>query len=202
STDRTPELLRESCRQRPWLRTLRHPRNLGLGSALRTAFAGELAPVICTIDSDCTYPPERLPELISLLEQGADLVTGSPWHPDNTEFEGASLRLFLSRAVSRAYRWITGTQIHTFTSLFRAYRRELVRQVSFHENGFAATAEILVRAVLQGFRVVEQPMPLATRRRGASKLRLLPSVSAHLRLLLATARWVWAHRRRKLGSLI
>lgn len=202
STDRTPDLLRDACRRNPWLRTLRHPRNLGLGAALRTGFAGELAPVVCTIDSDCTYPLERLPELIALLEQGADLATASPWHPDNTEFEGGRLRLFLSRAVSRAYQRITAAQIHTFTCLFRAYRRELVRQVSFDENGFAATAEILVKAVLQGFRVAERPMPLATRRQGASKMSVLPSVTAHLRLLLATARWVRAHRRRKLGPVI
>lgn len=80
STDGTPALLAEACRRRPWVRTLRHERNLGLGAALRTGFAGELAPIVCTIDSDSTYPPERLPEPIATLERGADLVTASPWH--------------------------------------------------------------------------------------------------------------------------
>jgi len=108
STDGTPALLAEACRRRPWVRTLRHERNLGLGAALRTGFAGELAPIVCTIDSDSTYPPERLPELIATLERGADLVTASPWHPDNTQFEGDRLRRLLSRAVSGAYRSITG----------------------------------------------------------------------------------------------
>ena len=199
STDRTPELLAEACRRRPWMRALGHQRNLGLGAALRTAFSGDLAPVVCTIDSDCTYPPERLPELIAIVEQGADLVTASPWHPDNTQFEGDRLRRLLSRAVSRAYQRITGAQIHTFTCLFRAYRRQVLRQVAFKEDGFAATAEILVKAVLQGFRVAEQPMPLTVRRHGVSKMSLTASVGAHLRLLVATVRWVRAHRRRESG---
>jgi dolichol-phosphate mannosyltransferase len=189
STDRTPDLLHKACRHRPWMRTLRHPRNLGLGAALRTGFTTDLAPVVCTLDSDCTYPPERLPDLIALLDQGADLVTGSPWHPANTQLEGSRLRLFLSRFVSGAYRRITGVQIYTFTCLFRACRREVVRQVAFDENGFAATAEILVKAALQGFRVAELPMPLTVRRRGASKMSVLSTAAAHLRLLLAAARW-------------
>ena len=195
STDRTPELLQDACRQRAWVRTLRHPRNLGLGAALRTGFATDLAPVVCTLDSDCTYPPERLPNLITLLERDADLVTGSPWHPDNTQFEGSRTRLLLSRLASAAYRRITGAQIHTFTCLFRAYRRDLLRRVVFYENGFAATAEIMVKAVLQGFRVAELPMPLTERRRGASKMRVPASVAAHLRLLLAAARWRRERRR-------
>ena len=199
STDGTPALLAEACRRRPWVRTLRHERNLGLGAALRTGFAGELAPIVCTIDSDSTYPPERLPELIATLERGADLVTASPWHPDNTQFEGDRLRRLLSRAVSGAYRSITGARIYTFTCLFRAYRRQLLRQVAFSEDGFAATAEILVKAVLQGFRVAEQPMPLTVRRHGVSKMRVWDSVRAHLRLLAATVRWVRAHRRRESG---
>lgn len=199
STDRTPELLQDACRQRHWIRVLCHPRNLGLGAALRTGFAGELAPVVCTIDSDCTYPPERLCDLIAGLEEGADLVTASPWHPDNTQFEGSRIRLWMSRALSSSYRRLTGAPIYTFTCLFRAYRRELVRQVAFEEDGFAATAEILVKAFLQGFRVAEQPMPLTERREGRSKMRLAPTVTDHLWLLLAAGRWAQAHRRRNPG---
>lgn len=105
----------------------------------------------------------------------------------------------MSRAVSGAYRSITGARIYTFTCLFRAYRRQLLRQVAFSEDGFAATAEILVKAVLQGFRVAEQPMPLTVRRHGVSKMRVWDSVRAHLRLLAATVRWVRAHRRRESG---
>ena len=39
------------------------PTNLGVGAALRTALAYTASPVVCTIDSDCTYPPEHLPAL-------------------------------------------------------------------------------------------------------------------------------------------
>lgn len=199
SLDRTPDLLRTACRKRPWMRLVRHPRNLGLGAALRTGFGGPLAPIVCTLDSDCTYPPERLPDLIAALGQGVDVVTGSPWHPDNRRAEGERLRVALSRAVSRIYRWIAGTRIYTFTCLFRAYRREVVQRVAFTENGFAAVTEILVRAILRGYRVAEVPMPLTARHHGVSKMSVAAAIGGHLRLMAATASWVRSHRRH--GSL-
>jgi dolichol-phosphate mannosyltransferase len=190
SRDKTAELLKDACRERPWLRLVRHPQNLGVGAALRTGFSGPLAPIVCTLDSDCTYPPERLPDLIAALDRGADVATGSPWHPDNRSAEGGRLRLALSRGVSRAYRWIARTEIYTFTCLFRAYRREVVEQVAFAESGFAAVTEILIRAILRGYRVAEVPMALTARRQGASKMNIAAVIGGHLKLLVATARWM------------
>lgn len=195
STDRTFELLQQACRRRDQISVRRHPSNAGLGAALRTGFAGVTAPIVCTIDADCTYPPERLPDLVDAVGQGADLVTGSPWHPDNPECEGERWRVFLSRMVSRLYRRLAKLEVHTFTCLFRAYRRQVVEQVPFQENGFAAVAEILVKAALMGFRIAEVPMPLRARTLGASKMKAGRSIVAHLKLLAATAWWVWGCRR-------
>jgi dolichol-phosphate mannosyltransferase len=195
SRDRTAQLLEDARLLRPWLRLLRHQRNLGIGAALRTAFGGGLAPIVCTLDSDCTYPPERLPDLIAALGRGADLATGSPWHPDNRSVEGNRLRVALSRGVSRLYRWVSSSEVYTFTCLFRAYRRDVVEQVEFNECGFAAVTEILVRAVCRGYRVAEVPMPLAARRQGASKMNVAAAIGGHLKLLAATARWARSGRK-------
>src|SRR5262245_36063723 len=63
STDDTFGALLRAARDESWVSVLRHHENLGLGAALRTGFANVSSPIVCTIDSDCTYPPERLPEL-------------------------------------------------------------------------------------------------------------------------------------------
>ena len=85
---------------------------------------------------------------------------------------------------------LAGTEIYTFTCLFRAYRREVVEQVPFAESGFAAVTEILIRAILRGYRVAEVPMPLIARRQGVSKMSIAAAIGGHLKLLAATARWV------------
>ena len=63
-------------------RIVRHAENLGIGAALRTGFAESRGAELVTLDSDCTYDPARIPELLAPLRGGAEVVTASPYHPD------------------------------------------------------------------------------------------------------------------------
>ena len=198
SADETFAGLLASVREKPWAKVLRHPTNLGLGAALRTGFRYVDSPVVCTIDSDCTYPPERLPELVALLEDG-DIATASAWHPNSQRAQGSRFRIALSRAVSRLYQILIGQDVHTFTCLFRAYRRDSLERIRFRSNGFAAVAEIMLRGMLAGYRVRELPMRLESRRFGESKLKVGDAVVAHVSLLTLTATLVAA---RRMGELV
>jgi dolichol-phosphate mannosyltransferase len=192
STDETfAELLRAS-RNEPWIEVVRHHENLGLGAALRTGFAITRSPIVCTIDSDCTYPPERLPELAAVLAEGRDIVTASAWHPHSQATEASRIRVLLSQAVSGIYKRLIGQDVYTFTCLFRAYRRETLERIRFRANGFSAVAEIMLKAMLTGQRIGEVPMRLETRRFGESKLKIGDAVFAHAHLLSLTAVTVWS----------
>ncbi len=180
------ELLR-AARDEPWIEVVRHHENLGLGAALRTGFAHARSPILCTIDSDCTYPPERLPELTALLADGTDIATASAWHPESQETDASRVRVFLSRSVSGVYKLLIGQDVYTFTCLFRAYRRDALERIRFRANGFSAVAEIMLKAMLTGQRVREVPMRLETRRFGESKLKISDAVLAHAHLLSLTA---------------
>lgn len=198
STDDTFAALLRAGRDEPLVSVVRHHENRGLGAALRTAFAQVASPIVCTIDSDCTYPPERLPELVALIEGGADLATASAWHPSMTAMaEGSRLRLLLSRQVSGVYKQLIGQDVHTFTCLFRAYRRELLQRVAFRGDGFSAVAELFLKAVLQGYVVREVPMTLERRRFGESKLRVTDAVLAHAHLITLTTLAVGARQARQ-----
>jgi dolichol-phosphate mannosyltransferase len=196
SSDDTFAQLLRAARDMHWVGVLRHHENRGLGAALRTAFAHAASPIVCTIDSDCTYPPERLPELTALIDQGADVVTASAWHPDSAAAEGSRMRLALSRRVSGIYRGLIGRDVHTFTCLFRAYRRDVVQRIRFRGDGFSAVAELFVKALLAGYTVREVPMALAQRRFGESKLRVSDAVLAHAHLIALTTLAVGARQAR------
>jgi dolichol-phosphate mannosyltransferase len=187
SRDATFATLLSAARTRPWMRVVRHGTNLGLGAAMRTGFAYARAPIVCTMDSDCTYLPERLPELVRLVEQGADIATASPWHPDGVATQAGWFRSALSRTVSRLYKRLIGQDVHTFTCLYRAYRREVVERTQFRATGFAAVAELMLRGLLSGCRVRELPMELEARQFGESKLRIGDAILSHVALLFLTA---------------
>lgn len=194
SSDKTGALLDAEARRSSWLRVIHHEGNQGLGAALRTGFAAVRGEIVCTIDSDCTYPPERLPEFVTRVERGADLVTASPWHPDNREAEASALRVGLSKGASGVYRVMVGRTVHTYTCLFRAYRRSRLAMIQFDSSGFSAVTEIMVKALLTGCRVEEVAMPLEARRHGVSKMSIRKAVMGHLNLMTSTARWVASHR--------
>jgi len=202
SDDLTFARLLSYSRTYPWVRVLRHPTNLGLGAALRTGIEHAQAPIICAIDSDCTYPPERLPELVRLLDDGSEIATASAWHPESQAAEGSKFRIMLSRAVSGCYKVLIGQDVHTFTCLFRAYRADALRRVPFRADGFAAVAEIMLRSMLAGYRVRELPMRLEKRKFGESKLKVGDAIAAHAGLLSMTAalvgsRWLRERFRRR-----
>src|SRR5438093_13259342 len=129
SADATFACLLSEVGRRPWARVVRHPTNLGLGAALRTGFRYAESPIVCTVDSDCTYPPERLPELVALLADGAEIATAWAWHPGSERTEGAGMRIELSRAVSGLYKRLIGQDVLTFTCLFRPYRRDALERL-------------------------------------------------------------------------
>ncbi len=75
STDRTPELLAGF----PNVRTIRHPRNMGYGAGLRTAFRAAVEgryDGLVTIDCDGQHEPSMIPMLAAGLDR-VDIVSGS-----------------------------------------------------------------------------------------------------------------------------
>jgi dolichol-phosphate mannosyltransferase len=163
------------------VRLERHGRNRGLGAALRTGFAAARGAVVVTTDSDATYRFSEIPALLKRLGPQVDIVTASPYHPEGAVAGVPAYRLVLSRGSSLIYRTLVGRHIYTYTALFRAYRADVLRTVPFQSDGFLAVAELLVNAMLCGYRVVEFPATLHSRVAGASKAKLLRTIVAHLR---------------------
>jgi dolichol-phosphate mannosyltransferase len=159
----------------------KHVFNRGLGAALRTGFAAAAGRVIVTTDSDATYRFNEIPLLLERLSPGIDVVTASPYHPDGDVDGVPPYRLVLSRGSSAIYRLLVGGQLHTYTALFRAYRREVIQTVTFRSDGFLAVAELLVNAIRSGYRVAEYPTTLHSRVAGVSKAKLARTIAAHLR---------------------
>ena len=191
SRDETPQLLAvlaDRWSQRGVAtRVVTHPTNQGLGSALRSGFAAARGDIIVSTDSDATYPFAEIPRLLQVLESGADVVTASPYHPEGGVANVPAYRLVLSRGASLLYRVALGRGVHTYTSIFRAYRREVLTTVGFDATGFLGATELLVNAILAGFRVAEFPTVLHARRFGSSKAKLARTTRAHLGFMVHLA---------------
>lgn len=161
-------------------RFTQHRTNQGLGAALRTGFDLAQGAIVVTTDCDGTYHFSEIPALLARLTPEVDLVTASPYHPDGAVDGVAGYRLVLSRGSSTIYRLLADRQVHTYTALFRAYRREVIQNVPFYATGFLAGTELLVNALRMGYTVAEYPTVLHSRAFGVSKAKIMRTVRAHL----------------------
>ena len=180
SSDGSADLLEATFADQAHVTVVRHAQNRGLGAALRTGFAHAGGSIIVTCDSDGTYPFEEIPVLLDLLVPGVDIVTASPYHPQGGIANVPAYRIAISKSASLCYRLLVGRHVHTYTALFRAYRREVIEQVVTRADGFLMVTELLVEAILAGFRVAEYPAILRVRRYGQSKAKLLRITRTHL----------------------
>ena len=163
------------------LEVVTHPQNRGPGAAMGTGLSRVRDDYAIVYDADEAYDATSLEEL--LKDPDADVVTLSPYHPDGGVEGVGPIRLFLSRMASTLYRRRLQSPLHTFTCAVRAYRMEKVRPLLPPPDDFTAAAWLMASAIRSGLVVREVPAVLKVRAAGSSKMRVLRTIRAHLRLL-------------------
>jgi dolichol-phosphate mannosyltransferase len=137
--------------------------------------------VIVVTDSDGTYSFTSIPQLLDKLTADVDIVTSSAYHPQGGVEGVPAYRLMFSKGASLIYRVLVDRHIHTWTAMYRAYRRTVIDRVSTVSDGYLVMSELLVNAMLAGYRVAEFPAVLHVRRYGQSKAKVWRITRAHLR---------------------
>lgn len=158
----------------------KHEVNRGLGAAMRTGFKAVTGDIIVTTDSDGTYHFSTIPSLLEHLKGRVAIVTASPYHPKGEVVGVPGYRIFLSRGSSLLYRILLSWRVHTYTALYRAYRREVIDSIPFAADDFLGGTELMVKAMLKGYQVDEFPAALHRRMFGVSKAKLLKTILSHL----------------------
>lgn len=154
----------------PPVRLVREARR-GYGSACLAGLAAlEESPpdVVVFLDGDYSDHPEEMPELLSAIDRGADLVIGSRTlgrHEPGALLPQARLG---NRLACFLIRVLYG---HRYTDMgpFRAIRWDACRRLRMRDQTFGWTCEMQVKALREGLRVAE--VPVSYRRRvGVSKI--------------------------------
>ncbi|NQU16845.1 MAG: glycosyltransferase family 2 protein [Candidatus Saganbacteria bacterium] len=182
STDKTFDLLKKHF---PDALLVKHPKNFGIGAAMRSGFKNATGDFIAFLDSDCTYAPEEIIPMLKIMQKSPkiDIISASQYHPDGGIKDVPAWRLFFSKGASFVYRLILPKKLYTYTGFMRIYRKRVVGKLNFFNDGFIAVTEILVRAICLGFNIVEYPTVLSVRKFGASKIKVLNVILEHIRFI-------------------
>ena len=183
SSDNTYNMLKDAYKERlkKDVKVLKHDVNRGPGAAVRTGIANSEGEYIATMDSDCTYQPTYLLEMLDIIKrENADMITASPYHPEGQTENVPAYRLFLSKGLSNLYNLVSKAKFFTYTSMFRIYKAKAVKEVQFKSEGFLAMAEILINSHKGGQKIIEYPAMLTGRKFGTSNAKTLVLIKQHI----------------------
>ena len=184
STDGSSQVLDDLRRSDVRIRVLDHDRNHGLTAALDCGFQHARGAVIGMMDADLQNPPAAIATLLAALPQ-ADMVIG--WRTERNDS-------FVKRASSKianGYRnWRTHEQVHDTGCGLKVFRREVLERIKLY-NGLHRFLPTLAR--MEGFRVVEVPVPHRPRASGSSHFGVWNRLWKGLRDV-KTIRWMWVNR--------
>ncbi len=163
STDGTADVAAALQADHPFLRLIRHQRNLGLTAALRAGFRVVRGDVILFLPADLESDPEEdIPKLLAKLAEGYDVVAG--WRQGRRE-----RKVFASGIYNFASRLLFNVPAHDMNWI-KGFRRQVVETLPPLRSDWHRF--LLHIAAHQGYRIGEVRTNWYPRRAGRSKYGL------------------------------
>lgn len=167
------------------VRVIKHERNRGKATAIKTGVENSTGEIVITIDADCTYEANAIPKLVKLVESGVDLAIGSRFLG---QMEGMK---FLNKLGNKIFSGLitlfTHQKITDAQSGLRAFKKSLFYRLSVEARGLDFETEMTARAVKGGYTVEEIPIKYKERV-GKSKLKPFSDGYRMLRAVLRGTR--------------
>ena len=171
---------------------LREP-NIGYGNACKRGIAAAqhaALDVVVILDADNSFDPREMRRLVApIANNQADMVLG-----DRTQTAEAGALL----PQQRFGNWVATSLIHRITGHpyrdmgpFRAIRTEALARLNMEDPNYGWNVEMQIKAVQQGYRVLEVPVSCRTRAAGESKISgsVRGAVQCGAKMMLATWRY-------------
>lgn len=138
---------------------IKHEKNAGKGASLHSLFEYIKKldfDVAVTIDGDGQFFPEEIKKLAEpILKNEFDLVIGNRF--SNSD-EMPKYRKTGNKIFDKITKLASDLPVEDSQSGFRAYSKNVIKNISFYSSGFGVDSEILVDAVKKDFKVTEVPV--------------------------------------------
>ncbi|MCL1956392.1 MAG: glycosyltransferase family 2 protein [Fibromonadales bacterium] len=175
SRDNSWEVLQNLSGEYDFLKAIRFQYNCGKASALSLGFLLASGKYIATMDGDLQDNPAEIPEMLKMLEDGSDLVSGwkkkrhDPWH-----------KTIPSKFFNLAVSIVCRQRLHDFNCGLKVYKAEVAKSVQLYGDFHRF---IPLMASWNGFKITEKIVEHRARRHGISKYGVSRLVSGFLDLL-------------------
>ncbi len=164
------------------VKVIRHQKNLGKASALKTGFAEARSlgfTHVVTIDADGQHPCEYVEKMLSLARSNLNSIIIAA-----RDFENSAIpaqRKFMNKFSNFWFRVETGVVVNDTQCGFRCYPLEVLDRLDLRLGGFVFEVELLVKAAWSGAKFREIKIPAVYSKEILEK--------SHYRPIIDTARF-------------
>ena len=162
---------------------LTNEKNRGKGNAIRRGFQQAQGDIVVTIDSDGAHSPKEIPDLISPLTNGTDIVAGSRFL-GNGSYKTSALNRIGNFMFNTAIATLTRRRVTDSQTGFRALKKEIIQKLNLASEGYEIETEITVKSLKNGYTFQEKPITCKQRQYSISKLRILKDGTKILKTIL------------------
>lgn len=138
SSDGSWKRIEELCREHAWVLGINMMRNYGQHNALLCGIREARGEIIATLDDDLQNPPEEIIRMIKKMEEGYDVVYGTP----ERERHGL-LRDLASRITKLALQSTMGIETARKVSAFRVFRTSIRKAFADYRCPFVSIDVLL-----------------------------------------------------------
>ncbi len=141
----------------------------GKGNVVRTMFRDVDADCYIMVDGDDTYPAEEVHELITEVENGADMVIGD--RLSNGTYYSENKRGFHNlgnNLVRGLINRIFDNDIQDIMTGYRAFSKRFVKTVAIMSPGFEIETELTISALVYRYHISNVPITYRDRPEGSS----------------------------------
>jgi undecaprenyl-phosphate 4-deoxy-4-formamido-L-arabinose transferase len=138
SRDESWAVIRTLAEQHDWIRGVNLMRNYGQHNAILCGIRMAKHDVIVTMDDDLQHPPGEIHKLLDKLDEGFDMVYGTPQKEQHGLW-----RDFASRATKMALQGSMGAETARNVSAFRAFRTQIRNAFADYRSPFVSIDVLL-----------------------------------------------------------
>ena len=192
SRDRTAEASDAFARKFKDTKVIHRIGNNGFGRAIRDGLASMKGDCVILVMADCSDDPKDVVRIFRKLEEGYDVVYGSRFMRGAKVYNYPLFKLILNRLANYFIRTLFLMRENDITNAFKGYNARVVKRLwPLEDNHFSITAELPLKAYVNGFTKVMIPVNWYGRDSGVSKLSIMHMGQRYLRTVLEIwAKWI------------
>jgi dolichol-phosphate mannosyltransferase len=151
----------------------------GYGSALQAGFRSAQSDFILTMDADFSHPPNFIRDMWA-ERASAEVIIASRYVQGGKACMPAT-RYWLSKTLNTFFSRGLDFPVRDMSSGYRLYAGSVLHHMQLNSQDFNILQEVLVKALVEGYRVREVPFEYQPRRAGSSHARVLKFGIAYLK---------------------